>query len=247
MTVRVISASILAIAALSACSGKPTDNAAAPANLTATQEAATTACAPGSTTLPVTGLCDAQASALLLASSGAQPAAPDGCTWEIAEAKVLEGALLYRAAKCKEGTAKLEFVPGARMASFDLVASPYGPQPKPETIAQMIGGDDPKATLLAEARRLVEDPAERARCQIRPAAMEGWPADALVVDEVPAPPADGIRSACGEFGLDEGAQTFWRVSQGIAWFFQLGQESPVVDAGSFTIINRGADGKWVRS
>ncbi|RYD49651.1 MAG: hypothetical protein EOP60_13390 [Sphingomonadales bacterium] len=246
MKLHAISASTLAIAALSACSGKAPDNASAPANTTATVATAP-GCAPNSAKLPITGLCQEQAAALLLASPGTQPTAPDDCTWVVNEAKVLEGALLYRAAKCAEGTATLEFVPGARMASFDLAVSPYGKQSGADTIAQVIDGKDGKAIILAEARRLIEDPVERARCQVREAKMEDWPADALVVDEVPIPEADGIRSACGEFGLDEGAQTFWRVSQGSAWFFRLGQETPVVDAASFTLVNRDAAGNWVRS
>lgn len=248
MNIRTISASVFAIAALSACNGKTEGNTAAPANVAAAQDSVAPACAPGSAKLPVTGLCESQAVALLLAAPGAQPAAPEDCTWVVGEAKVLEGALLYRTAKCKDGTARLEFVPGARMSSFDLVESPYGPQEKPETMARMIGSDgDVKATILAEARRLVEDKSEASRCQLRPAKMDGWPEDALVVDEVPIPPADGIRNACGELGLDEGAQTFWRVSQNSGWFFQLGQETPMVDAGSFTLVKRDATGNWVRS
>lgn len=246
MKLRAISASAFAIAALSACSAKTADNAAAPDNAAASL-AAPPACAPGGATLPVTGLCQERAAALLAASPGAQPSAPDGCTWVVNEARVREGALLYRAAKCEKGIATLDFVPGGRMPSFELAVSPYGGRSGRDTVAQVIDGADGKATILAEARRLIEDPAERARCQVREAKMEDWPADALVVDEVPIPEADGIRSACGELGLDEGAQTFWRVSQGSAWFFRLGQESPVVDAGSFTLVNRDAGGSWVRS
>jgi hypothetical protein len=104
-----------------------------------------------------------------------------------------------------------------------------------------------EAALLETARAAVEDPAERARCRLRPAAIEGWPGDALVVDEVPPPPADGVRTACGAYGLDEDSQTFWRLSQGQGWFFQLGQESPVVDPGSFTLVARGRDHRWVRA
>ncbi|RYE04516.1 MAG: hypothetical protein EOP61_00195 [Sphingomonadales bacterium] len=245
MKLHAISASALAISALSGCNAG-TGNTTAPTNATASATVAIE-CPPGSSTLPVTGLCQEQAAALLLSSPGAQPPAPDDCVWVINEAKVMEGALLYRAAKCAAGTARLNFVSGSRMGSFDLAVSPYGEQAGHDTIAQVIDGEDGKATILAEARRRVEDPAERARCQVREAKMDGWPADALVVDEVAAPAADGIRSACGEFGLDEGAQTFWRVSQGSAWFFRLGQESPVVDAGSFTLLNRDAGGKWVRS
>ncbi|RYY24978.1 MAG: hypothetical protein EOP62_15100 [Sphingomonadales bacterium] len=231
---------LLAAAATTGCNGKPAES-----NTPANVSAAAPACAPGSATLPVTGLCEPQAAALLLGSPGT---APDDCTWVVAEAKTPGGALLYRAAKCAAGTAKLDFVPGARMASFDLVASPYGAEVERETIAQMLDGTGGKDAILAEARHRTDEAAEAARCQVRPAAMEGWPADALVVDEVPQPSdADGIRSACGEFGLDQGAQTFWRLSQNTAWFFRLGQESPVVDAVSFTLVNQDASGKWVRS
>jgi hypothetical protein len=201
--------------------------------------------------LALTKLCQEQANALLLNGGGAQEAAPDGCMWVVNEARMLDrGALLYRALRCKDRIAQLEFTPGARGASFDLTTSPFGDTEKPETIATMFDADrpDPKSAILEVALRSAEGLPEQGRCQVRAVGddMPG-PADALVVDETPVPPSDGVRSACGEFGFDGGSQAFWRVSQKNAWFFSLGNDIAPVDAGSFTLINRNQAGQWVRS
>jgi hypothetical protein len=208
-------------------------------------------CSRSGPLLPVTRLCQEQAAALLVAASGPEAESADGCVWVVNEARILDGgALLYRALRCNGRTAQLEFVAGARAASFDLVKSPWGQQEQPHTVAIMFDaeGQDAKAVILAVARRAIEDPAESARCRVR--RLDGdvaAPADALVVDEVPIPPEDGVRSACGEFGFDGGAQTFWRVSQNTAWFFSLGNDTAPVDAESFTLVRRDAAGRWVRS
>jgi hypothetical protein len=208
-------------------------------------------CAPGSALLRFTRLCQDQAAALILTESEPDNAAPDGCAWVVNEARVLgNGALLYRALRCNGRTAQLEFVRSARGASFDLAGSPFGPERWSHTVAVMfnVGTRDPKAVILEEARRLIDDPAESARCQVR--RLDGdvaAPGDALVVDEVPIQPAEDIRSACGEYGYDGGAQSFWRVSQDFAWFFTLGNDTAPVDAASFTLIRRDEMGRWVRS
>ncbi len=210
--------------------------------------AAAKPCLPADPALSATGLCAPAATALLLSAPGTPPTAPEGCSWIVSDAQITnDTALLYRAARCKGGTARLNYAAGQPLARFVLATSAYGDTPDPnEPLAWMMPAAD-AAAVSAFVRASIQDPAERARCSARPATMEGWPADALVVDEAPIHPTDGIRSACGEYGLDEGAQTFWRVAQGNGWYFRLGQESPVVDAGSFTLVKRDATGAWVRS
>lgn len=209
------------------------------------------ACALGGAVLPVTRLCQEQAEALLLSAGGDQEAAPDGCIWVVNEARMLgNGALLYRGLRCGSRTTRLEFTPSARAGTFDLVESPFGDLESPETIATMFNADrrDPSSAILEAARRVIDDPAERRRCQVR--RLNGdvaSPSDALVVDEVPVPQSEEVRSACGPFGFDGGSQAFWRVSQKIAWFFSLGNDSPPVDPTSFTLVRRNAAGRWVRS
>ena len=44
-----------------------------------------------------------------------------------------------------------------------------------------------------------------------------------------------------------GTTEFWRLSQGKGWFFRFGEETPIVDAESVTLVKRHAAGKWVRS
>jgi hypothetical protein len=250
-------AALAAISLLSTGCGGATKGAPAnPSNVgvTANQAkgtgAATGGCAPGSPVLAITKLCQEQANALLLSGGDPQEAAPEGCQWVVNEAKMLDGALLYRGLRCGDRTAQLEFTPGARAASFDLVGSPFGAVETSDTIAVMIDADrpDPHSAILEAALRVIEDPAERRRCQVR--ALNGdvaAPSDALVVDEVPIPRDEEVRSACGEFGFDGGSQAFWRVSQKVAWFFSLGNDTPPVDASSFTLIARDAAGQWVRS
>jgi hypothetical protein len=231
-------------------SGCATANKGAPAPSNAAPVSTIGACAPGSPVLAITKLCQQQANALLLSGGGPQEAGPEGCTWVVNEAKMLDGALLYRGLRCGNRIAQLEFTPGARAASFDLVASPFGELEGPETIAVMIDANrpDPRSAILEAALRVIEDPAERRRCRVR--ALNGdvaSPSDALVVDEVPIPRDEEVRSACGQFGFDGGSQAFWRISQKVAWFFTLGNDTPPVDASSFTLIARDGAGQWVRS
>jgi hypothetical protein len=237
-----------ALAAVTAGCNQPasTDTANAATDNAIVAAAPAAECAPGEAKLAVTGLCQLQAAALVL---GTPSAADKDCSWVVNEAKTAEDtAVLYRAAKCKDGTATLSFKASATGGSFALTESPYGKQEgEPYAMVEIIAAPD-KQAILDFARKHIEDAKESARCQVVPVAnREGWPKDALVVDEVPTPTAvDGIRSACGTYGLDEGAQTFWRISQGTGWFFQLGQETPMVDATSFVMIKRDAAGQWAR-
>lgn len=229
-----------------ACDQRSDPGVATAANTVAPSTTVAVSCTPTDAKLPVTGLCRSQAAALLLAAPGAATPPPEDCSWVVSEAGIADGsALLYRAARCEGGTARLAYVPAKPMARFDLVASPYENVPaEPMPMVWMTRAKDAQA--ITAIVRQTAPAAERSRCQARPAAMEGWPQDALVVDEVPAPESDGVRTACGELGLDQGAQTFWRVSQGIGWYVQLGQESPMVDAGSLTLVKRDGNGAWIR-
>ncbi|MES2986448.1 MAG: hypothetical protein V4808_00945 [Pseudomonadota bacterium] len=235
--------SIFALVATAGCT-KPAATNTTAENIAVTQAVA---CASGSATLPVTGLCEEQAAALMFAASGEAPTPPDDCAWILAEAKMPDGALLYRTAQCPTGTARLKFVPGTPMASFEVTESPY---PDPSEIGfkmiHLLAAPDGKATVLATARLAIDDKAEAARCQIRPLNMESRPADAFVVDEVPMPSDEELRSSCGTFGYDNSAQEYWRLSQGQAWFFHFGQETPLIIPETVTLVKRDAAGKWVR-
>lgn len=238
---------LLAVAlAMSGCTDAPSNqsaNASAPA-----------ACADSAARLPGTGLCPADASAMLPAATGFQATAPDGCTWSVGEAALPDAQwLLYRAARCGTKTTQLAYASAKPLAQLSYATSAYyGDDAKGQTIVQVapVSNGDANATIVALARGAAEDPAKAVGCAVRPAGIEGWAQGALVVD-IPAAeaaklPQDEIRSACGPLGLDQGSQRFWRAFQGHVWLFDLGQEAPDVDPGSLTLVRKDGDGGWAR-
>lgn len=66
----------------------------------------------------------------------------------------------------------------------------------------------------------------------------------LSAREAAKAPQDEPRSACGRYGFDGDAASFWRVFQGRSWFFDLGQVPWQIDPGSFTIMAKNSDGAW---
>jgi hypothetical protein len=203
-----------------------------------------TACPDDGARLPVTGLCAGRAVNYLNIVEY-ERYLPEGCEWVVEETPFATDVLLYRAAKCAGQVTKLEFAGGAHMAQLTATGGIS------HTIS-VVPADmaDPNAAVLATALPSIEDAAERARCKVRKAPDFG-PPDALVVDDVTPedaaqPEEDGPRSACGPYGYNGDEASYWRVFQGYAWFFQMGQEGAYVDPGSFTLMRRGADGDWTQ-
>ncbi len=169
------------------------------------------------------------------------------CKWTVTETALpADEWLVYRALSCKAGTARLEYGGGARQAEFTLVSSAFGALPAGAqrwSILRMIPAEhDTKPAILAFARSAIDDPAEAADCRVRLAGISGWPGDALVVDvsetRAAREPEDEPRTACGRYGLDEDTSAFWRPVGAYALYFDLGQDTPEVDAGSFLVVGK---------
>jgi hypothetical protein len=237
-------AALAAVALCAACGPTPSiDGASAAPSISAS-------CPDDGPRLPETGVCQGRAWAYLIDAKGArEPTLPEGCTWTINET-MLPGdeALLYRAASCKGVTTKLAYAGGAHSASISYETSAvFGDAVKGQEIIRLFGVDpDPQGALKEQIASLPKG--ERETCVIQPASIEGWPTDALVIGPTKAArakmPNDGPISACGAFGLDEDSQTYWRISQGFAWFFQLGQEDSDFNPGNITVIAKSANGSW---
>ena len=196
--------------------------------------------------LPGTGICEAKAASYLQFAGGPRPKAPTGCQWVVNELALPgDEFLLYLAARCGGKTHTLAYSGGAQKAElkFDGTGA---------AIVEIFAADggDGSAAILRHTRAAMSNPADAAKCAVRPAKIESWPTDAMVVDvsaaEVAKIPKDGPRTACGTYGLDEDSQMFWRAFQGFAWYFNLGQEEPEIDPGSFTVLKKDASGNWVR-
>jgi hypothetical protein len=234
---------LAALAALAACTPP-----SKPASETAPAPAAS-ACADGAAKLAGTGLCQSDANALLVADPNVRTPELEGCTWSVKEIMLpADEALLYRAASCKGVDTTLAFAGGARRAELSYETSAvFGDAAKGRVVVALYGVDpDPQGALKAA---IAELPAgDKGSCQIVPAGREGWPTDALLIA-----PSEIARQklfkgrpvvACGPLGIDETKQSYWRVRQGFAWFFDLGDKDPDIEAGNMAIFTKAADGSW---
>lgn len=239
----------LCLAVISGCSKAPKGEAAKDATSQSQSVAAVEPCPDDGPRLPGSGVCQGRAVNYLNFDAGPRPEAPEGCEWIVNETELAGGEyLLYLAAKCADKVTKLDYAGGAHMAvlSYDTTAI-GGEEMKGTEVAYILSAEpDPKTAILNHAREVMDNKAEAAKCSVRPANIEGWPADAFVVDvsaaEAAKFPKDEVRSACGKYGLDEDSQRFWRAFGGFTWFFELGQDVPLVDAGSFTIYTPNSAG-----
>lgn len=243
---------IAAIGALALCvaCGPLGGPQAAPKSAQGDAAPAQSSCPDDGPRLPGTGLCQRTAMILLEHAEGARaPTLPEGCTMSVNETMMIgDEALIYAAAKCGETTTKLAFSAGAHAASITYETSATGVGRKDTEVVRLFGVDpDPQGALKEQLEALPA--AERATCAIQPAGVEGWPADAVIIAPTPAARArmshDGPIAACGPMGLDEDTQRYWRIRQGQAWFFELGQEDLDFDPATMTIIEKGADGSWI--
>jgi hypothetical protein len=242
-----LTAAAVALAA-AACSPAPTKTEA--------PKAAETGCAQGAAKLATLGMCPEAAEALLQGASSPAPELPAECRWTVQETVGAEGAevFLYKAAACGAVVTTLTHQQGAKSQSLVYGASAvFGADAKdrPAVMVLEVDTPDPRATILGQVVLVAETENERRNCEVRPAGIEGWPADALVADlnaaaktRAKIKDSDGVREACGFYGLNTGETSYWQVKQGNALFFTLGQESPDFDPNSLTVLTKGADGKW---
>jgi hypothetical protein len=242
------------LATLAACQ-KPAEEPVAVKPAATEAAAAQPPCADDGPRFPISKLCVGRSINYLNQDLKLITETPDGCSWTMQETAFPlpdgDGVLLFRALSCKGVTTQLEFSAGAHSAALSYVASALYPDAKDNTTppVRIFGGpgQDPKAAIEA-LKAGIENKAERASCVLEPAGIDGWPMDALVIRPNAKARAKAAKdeplAACGEFGVDEDSQTFWRVSQGYAWYFMLGQDTMDIDPSSLTLMRKGADGSW---
>ena len=220
-------------------------------------DASAASCSDGSTPLPNSGLCQADAAKLLPPEDQdfADGLSLFECKPVINDGMMLGNVILYRAAQCQGAPVTLEGSMGARSGSIDVwgggmnadrLDDPYSP-------GKVVPSEsnDPTDGMLRWARMSMEAegfPADViARCQPRQATDIA--PDAWVIDEFAdgqASSSDGPRSACGVYGYTEESEAYWRIVHGVAVFFDMGQDAyKDFDPKSLTMIAQGADGAWM--
>lgn len=242
---RLLLAGVLSLS-IAGCGGGAEDKDAK-----APDQAADASCADDGERLKLTGLCKGRAVNYLSDKINSSIEPPEGCEWQVLEAQLpAEEVLLYHGLVCGDKKVELQVAGGAERAELQIVKTAFmgGDNSEPWTIGYMYTAEgDPAKAVTDRARSVIEDPAEAAKCNARPAKNESWPSDAMVVDTDPngSSSEDGSPVAvCGDLGYFDEGNRYWRVSQGYAWFFDFGQDMVEIDPGSFTIMAKDAEGNW---
>ncbi len=208
--------------------------------------------------LPITGFCTSQVKHLLPAPSKRfiEGLKLFGCKPVINDANFMGHIILYQAAQCKGRPAQLEGGGGAHSASIDLWGGGFHADTLEDSVkvATVLAApaNHPTGNLLRWVRDSMAEHYTKAqieRCTPRKEPDEG--AEAWVVDEYSLSNLptllDGPRVACGDYGYTQESRAFWRITQGLAMFFNLGQDAASdIDPLSITFFSQTADGHLLK-
>lgn len=242
LSIQKIPAITLTALALAACeNGTPVEPASPPVAVESDNEGMLE-CRNGGDRLPLSGICrDAAIASLNFAGVPEMPL-PEGCSWVVQETPFVDQFLLYLAAQCGDTTSRLRLEVGAQMAELYLEEAAISMPSDEVPVVRVISADpeQPLQNLQAFVRNAMQDEADAAECFARPAEMEGWPDDAIVVDVVQTADtvSDGPRSECGPYGLNEDETAYWRVFDDFSWYFSMGQDLYVdFDPQTFVLLD----------
>ncbi|MEL7691115.1 hypothetical protein [Citromicrobium bathyomarinum] len=205
--------------------------------------------------LPLSGLCTDSAYAYLNMVEGPEPAlATDSCEWTINEAWLAGMMVLYRAAKCGDRTSRLYGSAGAHMATLDLIESAYRDD------GDLFGKLGEEVRYADVIMRFKKTPAQDVQynalygrqrevpksCKARKMddVADGYIVDVSKAERARQPKDEPPAQLCGDYGFGDDAD-LWRVFQGFAWYFYLGQDAyQDIDYRSLTLLEPDGKGGW---
>lgn len=203
--------------------------------------------------LSVTGWCPSQVAEAVDPARATDGVALEGpaaqCSWTMQDVGIGDGgeAVVYRAMTCNGVTTAFEYAGGAHSASLNYRTSALG-HPSGAEAVRIFTADAANSRQALESLIAALPAAERARCEVQPANIAGWPSDALVIGYNAAAartlPTDQPNAVCGDYGRDDNAAKFWLIRDGYAFFFNLGQDGVDFEPNSFTVFRRNPEGVW---
>ena len=212
------------------------------------------ACRDDGTRLPLSGLCMGSAAALINAVEGEEASLMDEtCSWILSEGWFADRIMLYRAAQCGTRVARVAGSAGAAMVQLELIESAYagddavyGKLAEPMAFADVYARFKPTPAEDVTARALFgrnrEVPTSCAARRV-PEVADGFIVDVSPAERARQPQDEPPAPLCGDYGYGDDAD-LWRVFQGHAWFFRLGQDTPEIDWRSITLIEPDGQGGW---
>ena len=235
---RIFLSLVIACLALAACSPR------------AANETADAGCTDS---LAVTGWCPSRVAEAIDPARMAQGIAAEGpaanCTWTTQDVAIGDGneAVVYRAMTCNGTTTAFDYAGGAHSASLNYRASALG-HPQGAEAMRIFTAEAANPHQAMESIIAALPAAERARCEVQPAHVDGWPSDALVIgynaEAARSLPMSHRNAVCGEYGREDDSMRFWLVRDGYAFFFNLCQDGVDFEPNSVTLFRRSPEGAW---
>ena len=179
---------------------------------------------------PGSGICKGRAWAYLNDPAHDLPIEPGkkNCEWVMNEAQLPSGWLLYKALKCGDKVATLEFAGGADHAELTLVDGPYGADEKPIALLFARNGTI-EQSIMAAASDSVASKGAMKDCRVVPdiAVSTHYQIDNVTPAQAEnmAARGSGPRAACGPLGLNEDEPRFWQAMGDEVWFVQESQDA----------------------
>lgn len=156
-------------------------------------------------------------------------------------------AVVYRAMTCNGVTTAFDYAGGAHSASLSYGTSALG-NPQGAEVVRIFTADAENPRQAMQNLIAALPAAERTRCEVQAANIDGWPSDALVIgynaQAARSLPANQPNAVCGEYGRDDDSVKYWLVRDGYAFFFDLGQDGIDFEPNSLTVFRRSPEGVW---
>ena len=203
--------------------------------------------------LPVSRVCDTGMPSLYSDMDQSAPLAFAKCMWKTFETQLsAEEALRFRLQDCSSQPEMPVISVSENNRTLSMKLGDRANDRPFLTTYELDGAD---AIAFLEKRRKALPASERDRCIIRPyqatdfTARKDWKnlyeiapnADYMAEIEARGEPV----SACGDDGWSNDGVQFWELRDGEAWFWELGQEAPLYDPRSFTILQKhNSAGSW---
>lgn len=210
-------------------------------------------CDVDDTILPLSQVCDTGMPSLYADLDETAPLAFAKCVWKTFETQLsTKEALRFRLQDCSSQADMPAISVAEKNRTLSVKLGDHVNERPFLSTYEDVGAD---AIAFLENRRKALPASERDRCIIRPyqatdfTARTDWknlyeiaPNPAYMAEiEARGEPA----SACGDEGWSNGGVQFWELRDGEAWFWELGQEAPLYDPRSFTILQKNdAAGAW---
>lgn len=184
----------------------------------------------------------------IITMEGIKPALPPKCFWASRSIAFGDIYILYRVAKCHGKTSSVSLKNNdSGSVSLVIKDSVISSDNEGETFTEIfdIQRKYPYTSILKQT----VDTSSLKNCEVKPNTSQKNYKKTLII----SPKSDVAekmswaekKEACGKYSSLNSGSNFWHVSQGYAWYFNLGSSKYMdIDPRSLTLATKAGNGKW---